>query len=102
MVNALVGGTLGQERTVLPLLASRAFQLAEFTAALTFILAFGAVKAITNPTLLAAIGDVAHPAWRARSVGVYRLWRAHRGLGPGGRRPHVRNPARSGAASAPC
>ena len=27
------------------------------------------------PTLLAAIGDVAHPAWRARAVGVYRLWR---------------------------
>jgi MFS family permease len=27
------------------------------------------------PTLLASIGDVAHPAWRARSVGVYRLWR---------------------------
>jgi hypothetical protein len=27
------------------------------------------------PTLIAAIGDVAHPAWRARSVGVYRLWR---------------------------
>jgi MFS family permease len=27
------------------------------------------------PTLLATIGDVAHPGWRARSVGVYRLWR---------------------------
>jgi len=27
------------------------------------------------PTLLATIGDVAHPAWRARSVGIYRLWR---------------------------
>ncbi len=27
------------------------------------------------PTLLAAIGDVAHPTWRASSVGVYRLWR---------------------------
>jgi MFS family permease len=27
------------------------------------------------PTLLAAIGDVAHPEWRASSVGVYRLWR---------------------------
>ena len=27
------------------------------------------------PTLLAAIGDVAHPAWRASSVGIYRLWR---------------------------
>ena len=27
------------------------------------------------PTLLAVIGDVAHPAWRALAVGVYRLWR---------------------------
>ena len=47
-VNALVGGTLGQERTVVPLLATRSFGLAAFTSALTFILAFGAVKAITN------------------------------------------------------
>jgi len=27
------------------------------------------------PTLLATIADVAHPAWRASAVGVYRLWR---------------------------
>jgi len=27
------------------------------------------------PPLVAVIGDVAHPRWRARSVGVYRLWR---------------------------
>ncbi len=27
------------------------------------------------PTFLAAIGDVAQPSWRARAVGVYRLWR---------------------------
>ena len=27
------------------------------------------------PTLLAAIGDVAQPSWRASAVGVYRLWR---------------------------
>ena len=27
------------------------------------------------PTLLAAIGDVAHPRWRASAVGIYRLWR---------------------------
>jgi MFS family permease len=27
------------------------------------------------PTLLAVIGDVAHPAWRASAVGIYRLWR---------------------------
>jgi MFS family permease len=35
----------------------------------------GLGTALVYPTLLAAIGDVAHPAWRARSVGVYRLWR---------------------------
>jgi MFS family permease len=35
----------------------------------------GAGTAMVYPTLLAAIGDVAHPVWRARSVGVYRLWR---------------------------
>jgi MFS family permease len=47
-VNALVGGMIGQERTVLPLLATQVFHLQAFTAALTFILAFGAVKAATN------------------------------------------------------
>ncbi|MBQ0925793.1 MFS transporter [Saccharopolyspora endophytica] len=35
----------------------------------------GAGTAMVYPTLLATIGDVAHPAWRARAVGVYRLWR---------------------------
>jgi MFS family permease len=35
----------------------------------------GIGTAMVYPTLLAAIGDVAHPAWRASSVGVYRLWR---------------------------
>jgi MFS family permease len=35
----------------------------------------GVGTAMVYPTLLAAIGDVAHPDWRARSVGVYRLWR---------------------------
>lgn len=38
-VNAMVGGMLGQERTVLPLLAVREFHLAAYTAALTYILA---------------------------------------------------------------
>ena len=47
-VNALVGGMVGQERTVLPLLAEREFHLTAYTATLTFILAFGTVKAITN------------------------------------------------------
>ena len=35
----------------------------------------GAGTAMVYPTLLASIGDVAHPSWRASAVGVYRLWR---------------------------
>lgn len=35
----------------------------------------GVGTAMVYPTLLAAIGDVAHPMWRASAVGVYRLWR---------------------------
>jgi len=35
----------------------------------------GVGTAMVYPTLLAAIGDVAHPKWRASAVGVYRLWR---------------------------
>jgi len=47
-VNALVGGMLGQERTVLPLLATNIFGLRAVTAALIFIVAFGVTKALTN------------------------------------------------------
>jgi MFS family permease len=35
----------------------------------------GVGTAMVYPTFLAAIGDVAHPTWRASAVGVYRLWR---------------------------
>ena len=47
-VNGLVGGMLGQERTVVPLMASSIFGLPTYAAALTFILAFGVAKAATN------------------------------------------------------
>ncbi len=47
-VNALVGGMIGQERIVLPLLATDEFGLEKYTATLTFIAAFGIVKAATN------------------------------------------------------
>ncbi|MBW3577111.1 MAG: MFS transporter [Actinobacteria bacterium] len=36
---------------------------------------FGAGTAMAYPTLIAAVGDVAHPSWRGAAVGVYRLWR---------------------------
>ena len=35
----------------------------------------GLGTAMVYPTLLAAIGDVAHASWRASAVGIYRLWR---------------------------
>jgi MFS family permease len=35
----------------------------------------GVGTAMVYPTLLAGVGDVAHPSWRASAVGVYRLWR---------------------------
>ncbi|MFP5458008.1 MAG: MFS transporter [Bacteriovoracia bacterium] len=38
-------------------------------------LLLGIGTAMVYPTLLATIGDVAHPSWRASSVGIYRLWR---------------------------
>ena len=37
------------------------------------LLGFG--TAMVYPTLLAAIGDVAAPSWRASAIGVYRFWR---------------------------
>jgi MFS family permease len=35
----------------------------------------GVGTAMVYPTLLAAIGDVANPTWRASAIGVYRFWR---------------------------
>lgn len=37
------------------------------------LLALG--TAMAYATLLATIGDVAHPGWRGSAMGVYRLWR---------------------------
>jgi MFS family permease len=35
----------------------------------------GVGTAMVYPTLLAGIGDVAAPSWRASAIGVYRFWR---------------------------
>ena len=37
--------------------------------------AIGVGMALLYPSLLAVIGDVAHPRWRGTSLGVYRMWR---------------------------
>ncbi|MEK7214169.1 MAG: MFS transporter, partial [Chloroflexota bacterium] len=48
LVNAFVGGMVGLERSVLPLLAEEEFGLSSHTAILSFIVSFGAVKALAN------------------------------------------------------
>ena len=35
----------------------------------------GLGTAMVYPVIIAAVGDVAHPEWRATSLGVYRFWR---------------------------
>jgi hypothetical protein len=72
-VNALVGGTLGQERTVVPLLAAPTFHLTDFTAALTFI--WRSARSRRSPT------------FRRHAVGPVRPQ-----AGAGRRSAHVRNP----------
>jgi MFS family permease len=46
-----------------------------FSAFATGAALLGIGTAMVYPTLLAAIGDVAAPAWRASAIGVYRFWR---------------------------
>ena len=68
--NLIVAGMLLQAAALALVAAVDSFALWAVAAVL-----LGTGTALVYPTLLAAIGDVAHPAWRARSVGVYRLWR---------------------------
>src|SRR4051812_6644332 len=56
LVNAFVGAMVGLERAVLPLLAEREFGLASRSAALSFIVTFGLVKAVTN-CIAGRLGD---------------------------------------------
>lgn len=48
LVNGLVGGMIGQERTVVPLLGSEVFKLTSTTAIASFIASFGISKALAN------------------------------------------------------
>jgi MFS family permease len=66
----IVGGMWVQAAGIFLILARDGFSPWALGAVL-----LGLGTAMVYPTLLAAIGDVAHPAWRASAVGVYRLWR---------------------------
>ena len=81
----LVTGTLSDRIGRKPLIVGRMLVQAaalvmvavgnDFGIWLAAVVLLGAGTAMVYPTLLAAIGDVAHPHWRAGSVGIYRLWR---------------------------
>src|SRR5206468_976392 len=61
-LNALVGGMVGLERSVLPLVGKEDFGLSSTSAILAFVVAFGAAKAVTN----LAAGDLAERFGRKR------------------------------------
>jgi MFS family permease len=66
----ITGGMLVQGAALLGMTRTQGF--VPWSAA---AVALGVGTAMVYPTLLAAVGDVAHPSWRASAVGVYRLWR---------------------------
>ena len=61
-LNALVGGMVGLERSVLPLVGEQDFGLTSTVTILAFVVAFGAAKALTN----LAAGDLAERFGRKR------------------------------------
>ncbi|TML76200.1 MAG: MFS transporter [Actinobacteria bacterium] len=61
-LNALVGGMVGLERSVLPLVGKQDFGLRSSSAILAFVVAFGAAKALSN----LAAGDLAERIGRKR------------------------------------
>jgi MFS family permease len=66
----IVGGMLVQGAALVSMVLVQGFVLWLATGAL-----LGVGTAMVYPTLLAVIGDVAHPTWRGSAVGMYRLWR---------------------------
>jgi MFS family permease len=61
-LNALVGGMVGLERSVLPLVGEQDFRLSSTSVILAFVVAFGAAKALTN----LAAGELAERLGRKR------------------------------------
>ena len=61
-LNALVGGMVGLERSVLPLVGEQDFRLSSASVILAFVVAFGAAKALTN----LAAGELAERLGRKR------------------------------------
>ena len=48
LINAFVGGMVGIERTVVPLIGAEEFRIGSTTLVVSFIVSFGVVKALAN------------------------------------------------------
>ena len=66
----IAGGMIAQGIALLALISAN-----DFSWWVTCGVVLGVGTAMVYPTLLASIGDIAHPSWRGSAVGVYRLWR---------------------------
>ena len=81
LVTGALSDRIGRKPLIVWGMWIQAAGIAVITVVHTFIgfaigaLLLGIGTAMVYPALLAAIGDVAHPSWRASAVGVYRLWR---------------------------
>jgi predicted MFS family arabinose efflux permease len=81
LLTGLLSDRLGRKPLITAGMLTQALALAGTAAAGSFLpwaataMLLGVGTAMVYPTLLAAIGDVAHPSWRATAVGIYRLWR---------------------------
>jgi MFS family permease len=81
LITGALSDRVGRKPLIVGGMLAQAVALAAFAGATGFgpwafaAIVLGIGTALVYPTLLAAIGDVAHPAWRASAVGVYRLWR---------------------------
>lgn len=63
LINAFVGGMIGLERTVVPLIGAEEFKIASTTLVVSFIVSFGVIKALAN----LVSGDLAD-AWGRKRV----------------------------------
>ncbi|WP_280471816.1 MFS transporter [Nocardia cyriacigeorgica] len=81
LVTGALSDRIGRKHLITSGMALQAAALAviahsnDFTGWATGTVLLGLGTAMVYPTLLAVIGDVAHPAWRGRAVGIYRVWR---------------------------
>ncbi|AYA25241.1 MULTISPECIES: MFS transporter [Rhodococcus] len=81
LVTGALSDRIGRKHLITAGMATQAVALAvialsdAFAGWATGTVLLGAGTAMVYPTLLAVIGDVAHPVWRGRAVGVYRVWR---------------------------